>query len=60
MNIETEIKDFVSSMKGKTRATPEEVNKMFELYNKKFRQNETNYNCELCVMRVFNRLKKVK
>jgi hypothetical protein len=52
-----DIIDFINSMKGKRRATAEDVKTMYALYNKYTGQTESNFNCDTCVIRVFTTLK---
>lgn len=52
-----EISAFVKSMIGKQRATPEETRLMFSLYNRLTGSQESNYNCDVCVIRVFKVLR---
>ena len=54
-----DIKDFIKSMRGKTRAKDSEVKKMFELYTKYTGRTESNYSCSSCVMRVYKKLQQL-
>lgn len=55
-----EICSFVNKMKGKSIASNEEIREMFGLYNRHYKTTETNYSCELCVIRIFTKLEKIK
>ncbi len=54
-----EINTLVNSMKGRSRALPEEVKKMFDLYNKWYKTKEQDYNCDLCTIRIYAKLEKI-
>lgn len=53
-----EIKKFMDSMKGKSKATHAELKYMFELYNEYYVRRD-NWNCGSCVARVFTIFKKL-
>lgn len=54
-----EIRAFLYTLRGKTRATREEVEKMFKLYNRKYNTHESDFRCDLCVARIYSRLEKL-
>lgn len=43
-----EIVSFMASIKGKTKGTPQEINKMFELYNNYYKRSESP-GCSICI-----------
>lgn len=54
-----EINEFVTSLKGRSKASREEIKKMFDLYNKWYTTKETNYSCDLCAIRIYSKLEKI-
>lgn len=54
-----EIYNFVMSMKGKSKGTPDEIKAMFALYNKYYGTAERDYHCDLCAIRIFSKLDKI-
>lgn len=54
-----EAKKFVDSMVGKARMEHHQVVKMFELYNILYRSAEHDYDCEICVIRIYNDLRRL-
>ena len=51
-----EITNFIASMAGKSRASYEEIKVMYDLYNRKYNKQETNYSCDVCAMRIYQKL----
>lgn len=49
------ILDFVPTIKGKSKGTPEEIELMFNLYNNYYKRNERP-NCQICIGNVYQKL----
>lgn len=59
-NLIIDICNFIDSLKGKVRIVEPEAKQLFNLYNTYYNSNETNYSCELCVIRVYAALEQIK
>ena len=57
--IAKDIFHLLKTLKGKSKTTKDKANKMFKLYNEYYKANENNYSCDLCVIRVYSKLKKI-
>ena len=51
---------FMEKIKGKTILTFDERKEMFGLYNRWYNAAETNYDCEICWIRVHTKLNNIK
>ena len=58
-NTKQDLIDFIDSMKYKTRATPEDIKKMYAIYKKYTGRIESNLTCDACVIKIFTILKKL-
>ena len=54
------IAEFITSILGKTRLERPETVIMFGLYNEYYKANERDYTCDLCAVRIYTRLRKIK
>ena len=57
--IAKDIYSFLKTLRGRSKTTKDKVIKMFNLYNEYYKTNENNYSCDLCVIRVYSKLKKI-
>ena len=51
--------EFNKKFVGRSRMTHDEAVKLFTIYNEYYNQDEKNYSCDLCTIRVYSRLNKV-
>lgn len=55
-DIDNEIKIFVGNRVNKSFFNNQDLKTLFDLYNRKFNEKESNTSCSMCVTRVWNRL----
>lgn len=51
--------DLVTSMRGRTSMTHDQVKYLFSLYNEYYKTYESNYSCDLCVIRIYSKVEKI-
>lgn len=55
-----EISEYICKMDGKSIALLDEIKEMYGLYNRYYGTAENDYSCDLCAIRIYSKLKKIK